>query len=181
MGQYYLFTMRCCFDEIVKASNRAVPMKALQADGFILKKNNVLIHESGIIASQCGYYQVVDGCETKFLFIGKKWWKNCQTQLKERNIRFRAVLRPDSPLLSSVHGDICRESSINGKWQYHEKVFVVTAIWDSNYHHFLVDTVLRFIRYLDFLKQHPEWKIHPTNRIVGQFRELLQSKYQHAK
>lgn len=137
------------------------PMKALQADSFLLKKNDVLIHETGIIAAQCGYYQAVDGCETKFLFIGKKWWKHCQTQLKERKLRFRTLFKADSPLLTREHGDMCRESSNNiSTWQYHDKVFVATALWDSNYHHFLVDTVLRFIRHLDFLKQHPEWKIH---------------------
>ena len=41
-----------------------------------------------------------------------------------------------------------------------EKVFVLTALWDHNYHHFLLDSVVKLIRYLPFLLKYPDIKIH---------------------
>jgi hypothetical protein len=42
----------------------------------------------------------------------------------------------------------------------HKKVFVISAGWDSNYHHFLVDSLTRLIRHLEFLRANPDVMIH---------------------
>jgi hypothetical protein len=42
----------------------------------------------------------------------------------------------------------------------HNRVFIATALWDHNYHHFLVDSVARIVRHLKFLHDNPDIKIH---------------------
>ena len=42
----------------------------------------------------------------------------------------------------------------------HHSVLVMTALWDHNYHHFIVDSLVKIIRYLPFLAKHPHVKIH---------------------
>ena len=42
----------------------------------------------------------------------------------------------------------------------HKRVFIITAGWDSNYHHFLLDSLSRLIRHIDFLRANPDIKIH---------------------
>ena len=43
---------------------------------------------------------------------------------------------------------------------HYSRVFVISAGWDANYHHFMLDSVTRLIRYLDFLLANPDVKIH---------------------
>ncbi len=40
------------------------------------------------------------------------------------------------------------------------KVFVISSIWDHNYHHLLIDVLPRLVRYLPYLRQHPDIKLH---------------------
>lgn len=42
----------------------------------------------------------------------------------------------------------------------HDAVFVLTSLWDHNYHHFAIDSLVKLIRYLPFLTRYPEIKIH---------------------
>lgn len=49
---------------------------------------------------------------------------------------------------------------INAQPVVHESVFVLTTLWDHNYHHFLIDGLVKLIPYISFLKRHPEMFIH---------------------
>ena len=42
----------------------------------------------------------------------------------------------------------------------HKRVFVISAGWDSNYHHFLLDSLTRLVRHIDFLRANPDVMIH---------------------
>lgn len=46
------------------------------------------------------------------------------------------------------------------RWVVREKVFAITAGWDNNYHHFLVDSLARLMRHYDWLQKHPDVLIH---------------------
>jgi hypothetical protein len=142
-----------------------------KSEGFyLLMHRNVLIHETGIVGSECGYFQCLEGCETVFKFIGRKWHQKCTSQLNKHSISWEAASSAQSPLLpstialvipssSSNMSDLCRDKQ-SESWSYASEVFVVSSIWDSNYHHFLIDVLPRLIRYLPYLRKHPEIYLH---------------------
>lgn len=41
-----------------------------------------------------------------------------------------------------------------------KSIFVITASWDNNYHHFIVDSITRLFRHLKFLQDNPNIMIH---------------------
>lgn len=202
---------------------------------YLLRKKNVLIHETGIVASKCGYFQLTDACETRFKFIGRKWWNKCKHQLHHSNLTWDSIFDPTiSPLLTykvDSNGKLIRnqrkggessrkyfmnpelplniydnlypenvnatsmifENSLNVSsvtnhdlldhtrasicrdeaywtplsrpwypfWQYvPHKVLVITAVWDANYHHFLIDCISRIAPFMDYVRAYPELRIH---------------------
>lgn len=134
---------------------------------FLITANQVLLHESGIFASQCGYYQALETCETKFKFLGKKWWQACQQKMKSNKVTFPLLFAQMSsgtanemlPSASEMMRGICLTNT-SLEWKMEDRVFVVTSLWDHNYHHWLIDCLARLIRFLPFLKENPDIKIH---------------------
>jgi hypothetical protein len=130
---------------------------------YLITARKVLIHENGIVASSCGYYQPLEGCETRFKFLGRKWWSSCQQQLKQRKVTWNAVFDPEMGGNKAAKGPmlkgICLANTTNA-WKSEEKVFVISALWDHNYHHLLIDSLTRLIRHLPFLLENPQIKIH---------------------
>lgn len=135
---------------------------------YLLAKRNALVHPTGIVASACGYHQALDGCETKFKFIGRKWYNMCSSQLKRRRISWDQALQPSSPLLEPIYTSntskpleypLCRNPG-EGNYSFVPQLFVASSIWDHNYHHLLVEILPRIIRHLPFLLSHAEVKIH---------------------
>lgn len=209
---------------------------------YFLRKRNVLIHDTGIVGSRCGYFQLLEACETRFKFIGKRWWNKCKTQLRQAgktwedlfdpatsplfteevdangrvvepspsggakgaasNVEYvqpfhkRPLVNPVPPidryndtlpwrvieernattakrpvvqLLPESLSTLCRDQnyiSVLTKpwyphWQYIDgPVLVLTAAWDCNYHHLLLDSLSRIIPILDFIRSSPQMKIH---------------------
>lgn len=105
---------------------------------YIMKLRNVFVNDDGIIAHPCGYLQGHEACETLFRFLGKRWRKTC---LKS------------SDIYPSCHPTESKQV------QEIDTVFIITAQWDHNFHHYLLDSLLRLVRYIDFLKQNPSIKI----------------------
>ena len=63
----------------------------------------------------------------------------------------------------------CMFSSDSGRAQflpplrfppYYDQVLVINGYFDSNYHHFLIDSLTRISRHVDFLLANPQVKIH---------------------
>lgn len=107
---------------------------------YLAKLRNVFIDDNGVAALSCGYYQGHQACETLFRFIGKKWFKSCATDTK--------------------HPECTPSESSPSVIQDADEVFVITAQWDHNYHHYLIDSFMRMIRYIDFIRKNPRIKIH---------------------
>mmetsp|Transcript_23289 Transcript_23289/g.22446 ORF Transcript_23289/g.22446 Transcript_23289/m.22446 type:complete len:578 (+) Transcript_23289:171-1904(+) len=128
---------------------------------YILHTYNALIHGTGIIAKQCGYIQAHQACETIFKFLGRKWFKTCQNGVLSSKIKWKDAW-DGSPESVDALLKACPEK--HEKYatpiKRHKKVFVISAGWDSNYHHFLVDSLTRLIRHLDFLIANPDIMIH---------------------
>lgn len=124
---------------------------------YLLYTEEAMITDMGIVGKSCGYFQAIEACETVFKFIGRKWWNSCTQALNSHN---KSWLHLHSPATAqSLNATICTER----KGQipsYHRRVFVVTATWDNNYHHFIIDTLSRLIRHIEFLKNNQDVMIH---------------------
>lgn len=42
----------------------------------------------------------------------------------------------------------------------YKRVFIISASWDHNYHHFLSDSLSKLARHIDFLQRNPDIRIH---------------------
>jgi hypothetical protein len=132
-----------------------------EADFYVARAVNALIHESGIVALPCGYFQPLEGCETIFKYIGRKWWNRCHDHFKKDKEKWPAFWpdATDGKLLESFNSTACKDS-YKGPIARYSKVFVISASWDHNYHHFLIDSLSRLVRHLDYLRGNPEVRIH---------------------
>lgn len=131
-----------------------------EADFYVVKAANTLIHESGVVALPCGYFQPLEGCETIFKYIGRKWWNRCHGQFQQSKKAWPAFWPAnDTGLLESFNNTACKDS-YKGPIARYNKVFVITATWDHNYHHFLIDSLSRLVRHLDYLRANPDVRIH---------------------
>lgn len=138
-------------------------MRRMSTNFYLLMKRHVLVHESGIVGSPCGYYQALEGCETTFRFIGRKWHEQCTRQLRRAGIEWINATSSLSPLLQPSNFRMCRDNvgDVKGmNYSYVSQLFVASSFWDNNYHHLVIDTLPRLIRYLPYLQQHREVKIH---------------------
>lgn len=132
----------------------------IPSEFYIISARNAVIHDSGVVALSCGYYQPTEGCETIFKFIGRKWYGKCKGQFRSQSRSSRwPDDEPSAGELEIFNSTICRDRSANSL-QVHDRVFVITASWDNNYHHFIIDSLVRLSRHLDFLKANPDVKIH---------------------
>lgn len=130
------------------------------ADFYVINAVNAVIHEAGIIGLPCGYFQPLEGCETIFKYIGRKWWNRCNDQFKKAKTEWPTYWKEkDDKQLSIFNATGCRDQ-YKGAIQRYDKVFVITASWDHNYHHFMIDSLSRLARHVDFLRDNPDIKIH---------------------
>ena len=115
----------------------------------------------GIIGKQCGYIQSHESCETIFKFLGRKWYNKCQKSISDLNLPWDSVWDGSNKSVNSLLL-ACPEKheKFSTPVKRHKKVFIIAAGWDSNYHHFLLDSLSRLIRHIDFLKANPDIKIH---------------------
>jgi hypothetical protein len=135
---------------------------------YILTARNVIIHGSGIIAKECGYYQSHEGCETIYRFMGRKWFQSCRDGVISRYGRSAWSNTGSSSVWSGSNESVYRllgackheVEPLSTPIKKQNRVFVITSQWDTNYHHFLVDSLTKLIRHLDFLKANPDIKIH---------------------
>lgn len=63
----------------------------------------------------------------------------------------------DSP---SAGASLSTSVSVPSSLIVHDSVLVMTAFWDHNYHHFIIDSLVKIIRYLPFLTKYPAVKLH---------------------
>lgn len=134
----------------------------LNYEYYLLKMVNVLIHETGIIGLSCGYYQPIEGCETIFKYIGKKWWNKCNSKFLSNKLQWPKYWYPNTNIIEQFNHTECIGNSYKTtttsssttliSLKIYKKVFVISALWDNNYHHFMIDSLNRLIRHIDFLK-----------------------------
>ena len=130
------------------------------ADFYVVRAVNALIHEAGIVALPCGYFQPLEGCETMFKYIGRKWFNRCNDQFKREKVTWPTYWKPGKDSnLDTFNSTSCKDS-FKGATKRYNKVFVISAAWDHNYHHFLIDSLSRLVRNIDFLRENLDVRIH---------------------
>lgn len=133
-------------------------------DYYIVQARHALVHDTGIVGLECGYYQATEACETIFKFIGRKWWTQCSALLKTSKATWSSMF--DNELAEETTGEIgfnaslCFTNPPVAVVPRVGRVVVIAANWDNNYHHFLVDCLSRIARILGFLRVNPDVRIH---------------------
>ena len=130
------------------------------------------IHPSGAVMARCGYYMGEELCENRWDYA-RKWHDDCKEGLKKNAIEWDALFSDElqqmtPPKAWSKMIDTCTDRSdlgIPGKngifnITKEDKVFIISSLWDYNYHHFMVDSLARLARNYEFLKKFPLIKIH---------------------
>ena len=136
------------------------------AHGFyVMYMERAAVHPAGHVFLRCGYFLGADGCETRRLNPAARSWAETLKRLKYDffkppeqylNHEFMSQCNYGNP--KGVIGHTSDQSNLC--LRYYEKVFVITALWDQNYHHFMIDSLARIARALPFLLDHPDIMIH---------------------
>src|SRR5690348_13085773 len=127
-------------------------------------------------------YRSQDGCETRWDHIAKPWWHRCHHYMQQQRLEWSSLWEYPSSLKDTDtinrgtrnHSQLqlelyqkCSDDSVLAKYhkfspipQRVERAFVIDALWDFNYHHFLADSVARLISNLRYLQRHPDVKVH---------------------
>ena len=130
---------------------------------YIVYARDAFVHETGLIGLKCGWFQPLEPCETIFKFIGRRWWNNCHRSIKEAGLRWNSMWPGSGSSGSTFNASLCIKTDNNKPpllVPHYKNVFVITANWDHNYHHFLIDSLSRLVHSVDFLLQNPDIKIH---------------------
>jgi len=160
-----------CLKHITDASTGKImtlydEFKKIERVSYVMRAEDAYIHPTGSVGIACGYFRALEGCETRWDHA-KNWWHRCTAYLRKQDLPWTSLW--DTRNTSQV-GDMyeaCRDNSqlmlrhnMSAVPTRQEKVFVVDALWDYNYHHFMADVLARLVTSIRFLRAHPEIKIH---------------------
>ena len=134
---------------------------------YVMYMERAAVHPTGHVFLRCGFFLGADGCETRRLNPAARWWAETAKRLKYD------FFKPPEQYLSHEASSHCDYGNPKGVMvasnqshshllclRYYEKVFVIAALWDHNYHHFLIDSLARIARALPFLLDHPDIMIY---------------------
>eukprot|EP01031_Cornospumella_fuschlensis_P036773 gene36773-44607_t len=142
--------------------------KSSQRGFYVMHARQAVIHPSGSVALQCGYYVGNEGCENKATAT-KAWFDKCKTILKAQMWQWGEIFDDSKASSTKMKQflDTCLKKSDLGiqdasmpQFSIHDKVFTIPAIWDDNYHNFVTDSLPRLSRNFRYLKSHIDVKIH---------------------
>lgn len=145
------------------------------------------VHPSGAVGAACGYYMGEECCENRWDYANE-WYSNCQNELKKQNLTWDSLWDLDLPpeqrhwLIENCtdHRDL--GLPYNGRVDSHipkivSKVFVIPALWDYNYHHFIADSLARLAHSLRYLRRNPDVFIHVRNFEIYDHMRYRDTKY----
>eukprot|EP01036_Dinobryon_divergens_P024614 gene24614-33082_t len=138
------------------------------AQGFyVMYMERAAVHPTGHVFLRCGYFLGADGCETRRLNPAARWWAETAKRLKydffkppEQYLRYELTSHCNYGNPKGVAMTPVSSNQSHQCLRYYEKVFVIAALWDHNYHHFLIDSLARIARALPFLLDHPDIMIY---------------------
>ncbi len=156
---------------------------------YVAQIQQAIIHPSGSVWAECGYFMGQENCETRWDY-SKEWHGKCMNHLKvmkrswtdfwDDSLDFKGgkgrKVHPDRHNSTAFPAGSIRDEMIQGcvdtsdlgtlsyskkaLISYHDKVFIISSLWDYNYHHFIADSLSRLAKHYLFLKSNPDIKIH---------------------
>jgi hypothetical protein len=161
-----------CVEQVKRVSNGdIVPFydeyKKVERTSYVMRGEYAYVHPTGAVGLECGYFKGLEGCETRW-DQATEWWTRCTGHLRQHRLQWRDLWdkRQNSFEAMKIYkacqdnSELMRFHKISPVPAPHDKVFVATALWDFNYHHFLADSLARVITSIRFLRSHPDVKIH---------------------
>jgi hypothetical protein len=142
---------------------------------YIAHASYALIHPSGATAISCGYYMGEECCENRWDYA-KEWKDNCFKALKDKKLSFMSLFDDnlDSKTRAMVedscsdhrdiglpnHAGLGPASVMHTLKRVKGTVFVLPALWDYNYHHWVADSLARLAHSIRFLRIHKHVRLH---------------------
>lgn len=145
---------------------------------YMLTTKNAFIHPTGMLGLPCGYYIGLENCENRFVHVPLDWqWQSkCVPYLKTQKGEVEwqemwnhATNQADGFTMenTTLLDEYCRyrEDRATKKERTifprkYKKVFVMSALWDYNYHHFVADSLARGVHHYKFLRENVDVMIH---------------------
>ena len=130
---------------------------------YLLKGKNAIVNDIGTVWFECGHFQGIEACETRWGHIGNDWINKCYNVVKQQKKSWSelsaTIVKTDNltPNDTKLINACCFN---NTAAKYFKKVFVITASIDSNFHHLISDELGRIARSLPFLRKNPDIIIH---------------------
>jgi len=150
-----------CLNHTINAAVKPISIYNRSNDirtwALISNIKHAFIHDSGIVGLECGYIQLHDGCETKFRFMGRKWNEKCRNNLAKNLISWASLYHDKNKFMELCGTSNDPQQEIPATY---DRVFVITSTWDHNFHHFIVDSLVRLARNYKFLMDNPDVYIH---------------------
>jgi hypothetical protein len=133
---------------------------------YLYKLSNGIIDHTGMTAVEEGYIQFISQCETISPQKGRTFQSGIIQSLAKLNESFGgkfdykwSSLFSEQPLLYRYSRQ--QKAVLPALLEpVLDRVFVISSIWDYNYHHFIHDSVARLVRFLPFLLENEDIFIH---------------------
>lgn len=140
--------------------------------GYLLYAKHAYIHPTGSVGMQCGYYKGTEGCETRW-GMAQEWWEKCTKYMQLNGLTWKSLWSGDGDntgLLLACADSTPQAVHLNKSSvpQQYNRVIVVAALWDFNYHHFMADSLARLAKYISFLRRHTDIMIHIRGGFDGE-------------
>eukprot|EP01031_Cornospumella_fuschlensis_P031036 gene31036-37511_t len=137
---------------------------------YLLRAENALVYYDGAVGLSCGRFVGRESCDSRFDHQHKTH-PACLEWLYHHGLQWNDLFKPErraeqliknaTLLCACLPGD---RTLFNKPFPLNishvDQVFVITATFDINYFHMLLDSLARLVHHLPFLKQNPEVKIH---------------------
>ncbi len=114
-----------------------------------------------------------EGCETRWGSHIQSWYDRCHTAMSGQSTSLEGLWGSDAVRRNTTaevfqncttDHDLDRFADLNKTDlfvpHFHKRVFVIAALWDYNYHHFIADSLARLVRNLRFLRANRDVVIH---------------------
>ncbi|RYH21098.1 glycosyltransferase family 61 protein [archaeon] len=142
--------------------------KQLKRGFYLLYGKQGFIHPSGAVGFSCGFYRGEEGCENRRQRNVRYWYKPCKHHLDSHDILWQNLFDPSlTNRTQSALSQACADRTSTGSPNMrdfnisrHKRVFIISSMWDYNYHHWVADSLARLAHHIDWLRARPDVMIH---------------------
>lgn len=135
--------------------------KIIKTISYLITGSNALIHSTGQVMFKCGTYQGKEACETRFDGKVNDWRNDCKKTVEDLKFTWDTFLTQISNPRSVNSVEMLTKCSDNMTAPVrHDRVMVITAVHDNNFHHILSDSLARLAVNMWFVRRNTDVMIH---------------------